>query len=206
MIDLNAKANLLRTGRSDRIEDMFNREYIWFNRQSNWQKDDPNELLVTSKKIPEGIFTIPSFPGVKFFHSRLKEHIKDNNTLGVCFYWLNSPSDEPEEEYKRNYYKPGNKMLIITSHLKFLKIINDFFRANDYGFSQKPVNYYNSEEYDGERESLSPHDKDSKFHYENEYRILIRPNACYEDPNFPESKPIEVPVPGLQQISYMKNF
>ncbi len=136
----------------------------------------------------------------------LNEHYPDDSyTLISCFYFLQDSTSEPTDRYKDEFYLHGKKMIVITEIEEFFKRINESITKLGFDPEMEPVKYYDPKTYNGPRDSLTPFDKSIDFAHQNEFRIGMRPKY-FGDTNLPPSEPMRVYVPGLRQLSYVKEI
>lgn len=252
------KANLIKVSRSEYIDDMFEKEYIWFplhntfrapldnlspkgkidlhqiqnsgldkkqkndqiiaffqNRSKEEEKKDEGikdslEMNITHEQLDRVEITGPFSMLFDKAHSlkfavRNEHYPKDHYTLISCFYFLEDPAGQPNDRYKEQFFVQGKKMLVIKDVDEFQKRIRESITNRGFDPEMKRVTYYNPEIDNFPPDSLTPFHKSNKYAHQNEFRIGMRPGN-FGDTNLPAIEPIRVPVPGLKQLSYVKDI
>ncbi|HNT21064.1 MAG TPA: hypothetical protein PKL70_11600 [Saprospiraceae bacterium] len=211
----------MKVSRSQYIFDMYEREYLYFSLHKSFrgknpeQKGilDPREMNVSTWH-PDYLSIIFKSTKQEFKFTKGKNIIdpevneagdNDLNTLICSFYWLNNELEDPNALYQRGFYIEGNQMLVINKPVEFCKTIYTSLRSLNLFFEGDHVKYYDPKTWNGPRGSLTTHHKDIAFSYQNEFRIAIRPSN-YGEPGILPSLPMEIPIPGLKQMSYINDI
>jgi len=96
-------------------------------------------------------------------------------------------------------------MIVITEIDEFLKRIRESIIKLGFELERKRVVYYDPKTYNGSRDSLTPFDKSNEYTHQNEFRIIMRP-VNFGDTSLPATVSMGVSVPGLRQLSYVKDI
>lgn len=198
---------LLKIGLGKYIEDMYQKEYLFFNTLASFRanekdpgyRNDPKEANSKIKQLKYLEITLPSGKAIKLhenspqFNAQYNEHptIIPNNICSL--YSLTFDKKLNYKEIDERVLCLGDKTLIIYNIEKFFEILDNSIEELKLALSRKPVEYYNYKTFDGD---LSPHHKEDSFIFQNEYRILLIT---------PGTKTINLKLPGLKKISVIVN-
>lgn len=215
------KFNLLKVSNSRYINDMFQKEYIYFSLHKTFRGDDPkNHGIMDPREMnestwhPDNISITNKLTGQEFKFTKEKNKVdaevneaadSDLNTLISSFYWLNNEFEDPNPLYQEKFYLEENQMIVINRPVDFCKIIYNSLKSLNLSFKGAPMEYYDPKTWNGPRGSLTTHHKDIAFSYQNEFRIGVRPSN-YGELGIPTSEPMKIPVPGLKQMCYLRDI
>ncbi|MBV6645895.1 MAG: hypothetical protein KI790_10620 [Cyclobacteriaceae bacterium] len=162
-------------------------------------RNDPRELnlkneQLTTLTIKTDNNEIPMHEVFKEFSGQFMEHISEPK-INICsLHWMDIEIDNPPSTFNNRLFSMGDKLLLITNHIKFFEILDKAIEKIGLQFSRRKTEYYDPKTYNGE---LTLHQKDVKYQYQNEYRILIGPT---------NNEPIKLKLPGLKKISHNINL
>jgi hypothetical protein len=196
--------NLLlgKIGQSKYIEEMYDQEYLYFRNIKHFRSDekdstgrlDPKELNVGNKQINK--LTLRTEEKEIHFHevfrgfkAQVFEHLVDPRALCCSLHWIELDLEEPYTNADLRLQDLGDRTLLIYNWPKFFEILDQAVSAAKLSFDRKKVTYYDPKQFNGE---LSLHQKDHKFEYQNEYRIILSSS---------DADDMKLNLPGLQEIS-----
>lgn len=191
---------------SEYINDMYENEYLYFKPLKDFRSPlndksgrlDPKELNTKNVQI-DNLTIIVDCKEIALhklltdFSGQFTEQL-DNPRINCCsMHWIelehgiiNNSSDEKLLEF-------GDKVLLITDCDKFIEILDDSIKKLNFQSKRGMVTYYAPKTFNGD---ITLHHKDERYSYQNEYRILINPT---------NNEPINIPLPGLKDISVLIN-
>ncbi|WP_421919641.1 hypothetical protein [Marinifilum sp.] len=198
---------LLKLGDEKYINDMYDKEYLFFNNLSafrNKEKDtagrlDPREANINLIQGDWIKITLPDGKEVEFnkgnnlLNCQINEFYSTIPGNICCLYRLEIDEEYRPKKLNSRIYELGNKAILILDKVKFFQILDKSIEDLGYGYTRKKVEYYNPKIFNGE---LSFHHKDKAYSFQNEYRVLIKSNG---------KEPISVPMKGLKDISCILN-
>mgnify|MGYP000082511145 CR=1 FL=1 len=184
------------------IEDMFNKEYLYFNSLRDFRdnsKDgtgrlDPRELnlkneQLTTLTIQKDDKEIHLHKVLKGFSGQYIEHMSEPKINCCSLHWLEIESGQSPSTFNHKLIEMGDKALLIYDWKKFFEILDQSLENLKLEYSRKKVEYYNPKTFS---DDLSLHHKNEEFKWQNEYRILIAPT---------NNKPLKIPLKGMKEIS-----
>jgi len=194
---------LAKIHKSEFILDMYEKEYLYFSVLKGFRgaKDelgrfDPRELNVKNKqiatlaiKIEDKTYELDKM--LDEFSCQLMANLEEPNINCCSLHWLEIESGKPPSTINNELLRMGDKVLLIADGVSFFKILDQSLEKYGLTYKRGRVKYYDPSIYNGE---LTLHQKDIKFRFQNEYRILI---------NSPNNEPAKIYLPGLKQISYI---
>jgi hypothetical protein len=202
------KLLLLKFSEARFIDDMYNNEYLYFNKFEGFRSSspdpsgrlDPREGNLRNVQL-YGKLELSINIGEKSF--KLGEAIAnpENNDIQYCehnetpsliscsLYSMKLDANASDIVIDDRVLELGSKAIVIFDVLKFWEILDDALMKDDMGYKRDFVKYYYHKEHDGE---LGYHYKHSDFSYQNEYRIIKQ----VSDP-----EPTSVKLAGLKEIS-----
>ena len=197
------KGFFLKIGKKERIEDMYENEYLFFNTLRSFRatkKDesgraDPREAntlntqltyleLTTSKGIEIKLSELS-----KEFSAQYNEHPTEIPYNICSLYTLKIREDLRIERVDKRIHNLGTRSLLIYNLQSFFNALDSSLSSLRIEYSRKPVIYYDYRTFEGE---LNLYHKDEEFSFQNEYRILLQT---------PGTETMKIPIPGLKTFS-----
>jgi hypothetical protein len=194
---------LLKIGQGKYIEDMYNKEYLFFNTFASFRKkekdpcgrNDPREANTKNKQLTYLEITTSTEKTIKLSEISKQFNAQYNEfptviPYNICsLYTLTFEKNLKYKEIGDRVLCLGDKTLILYNLGQFFEILDKSLKEQKFEFSRKLVTYYNYKTFDGE---LSFHHKDNSYNYQNEYRILLQT---------PGTNTVNLKLSGLKKIS-----
>lgn len=202
-LETEMKGFLIKIGTQEHIEDMYEKEYLFFNTLRSFRatkKDetgraDPREANTMNTQLTSLEITTSKGTKIKLseisqeFNGQYNEHPTEIPYNICSLYTLQIKEDLTIEQVDEKMLNLGARSLIIYNLESFFKALDNSLSNLAIKYSRKPVNYYDHRTFEGE---LTLHDKDEEFAFQNEYRILLQTEGI---------ETMKVPIPGLKIFS-----
>jgi hypothetical protein len=194
---------LLKVGQKKYIDDMYEKEYLFFNSFSSFRtketdacgRNDPREANIKNKQITYLEITLPNAKTIKLSEISKQFNAQYNEfpTIiphNICsLYTLHFGDNLSYQKIDDRVLCLGDKTIVIYNLEEFFNILDNSLEKQKLEFSRKPITYYNYKVHNGD---LTFHHKDDSYRYQNEYRILIQTSG---------TEKVKVCLPGLKKIS-----
>lgn len=192
----------IKFGKPEHIINCYEEEYLYFpalksfrsHEKDEFGQNDPKEgnllnrqltsLTVISKGKEFHLHEI-----IKDFNAQFHKHPTEIPGNICCLYAIKNIGPNREFSIDNRMFSKGSKVLFIYNGSNFIEILDKSLDNLGYGYKRSLVNYYDHKEFEGE---LSFFDKDIKYDYQKEYRILIKTTG---------KSYLKVSIPGLKSIS-----
>ena len=197
------KSFLLKIGKEKYIEDMYQKEYLFFNTLRSFRGDnkdvsgrsDPREANILNTQLT--YFETTTSKGTKIKHSEISKEFNGQYNehpteipYNICsLYMLEVTEDLKIKRVDKKVLNLGSRSLLIYNLEKFYKSLDSSLTKLGIEYSRKPIIYYDHRTFDGK---LNFHNKDKEFSYQNEYRILLQT---------PGTDTMKISIPGLKEFS-----
>lgn len=199
------KGFLIKIGKQEHIEDMYEKEYFFFNTLRSFReptKDktgraDPREANTLNRQLTSLEITTTKGTKIKLseiskeFNGQYNEHPTEI-PFNICsLYTLKTNEDLTIEQVDERVLNLGTRFLLIYNLKSFFEALDGSLSNLGIEYSRKPVNYYDHRTFDGD---LTLHDKEDEFEFQNEYRILLQTDGI---------ETMKIPIPGLKTLSFL---
>ncbi len=174
--------SLIKFGKKEHIEQLYNEGIIYMN-TINWFRDyeadqvrgDQNEGTIWIGQPPE-ISSIRLKTESKEILLKNTGPIKIANGIGnvFCTYAITRGEDQDliKPDISKDNFQFGDTILLINNCSEFISRITKIVQESEYSIKRSPVRYIDFDQHHG---SVEWFDKDKKYSYQNEFRILIQP-------------------------------